>query len=460
MTKLFKAGGVLVSYDFDLFVIGAGSGGVRAARMSSSMGAKVAVAENLYLGGTCVNVGCVPKKIFVYGSEYSEHAEASKGFGWRMSIDGFDWPTLRDNKSSEISRLNGIYKNILENAGVEIKHGFAKFVDAHTVDVDGQRYSADKILIATGGWPNKPTFDGAEHVITSNDVFSLDVLPKRVLVQGGGYIAVEFAGIFNGLGCETELIYRKDMFLRGFDKEIREFVAEQVANKGVNLEFNTDIVSIQKLNTGELEVQLTTGEKRIVDAVFSAIGRHPKVEGMGLEHAGVKLDERGFIAVNDNFETSVNNIYAIGDVIGGLALTPVALAEGMALARHWYANQPLKLDYTNIATAIFCQPNIGTVGLSEEAALEEDYDIEVYASKFTPMKHTISGQAEKTFMKMIVDKSTDKVIGVHMVGADAGEIIQGIAIAMKAGATKAVFDSTIGIHPTAAEEFVTMRTPR
>lgn len=449
-----------MNYDFDLFVIGAGSGGVRAARMSSAMGAKVAVAENLYLGGTCVNVGCVPKKIFVYGSEFSENAEAGKGFGWDLSVNGFDWPTLRDNKSTEITRLNGIYNNLLESAGVEIINGFASLIDSHTVEVNGKQYSAEKILIATGGWPNKPSFDGAEHVITSNDVFSLETLPKRVLVQGGGYIAVEFAGIFNGLTCQTELIYRKDMFLRGFDKEIREFVAEQVANKGVTLNFNTDIVSINKLESGELEVKLTTGETRVVDAVFSAIGRHPKVAGMGLDKVGVNLDDRGFIDVNDQFQSSVSSIYAIGDVIGGLALTPVALAEGMALANHWFGGKPLKLDYENIATAIFCQPNIGTVGLSEEDALAAGLDVDVYVSKFTPMKHTISKLPEKTFMKMIVDKSSDKVIGAHMVGADSGEIIQGIAIAMKAGATKSDFDATIGIHPTAAEEFVTMRTPR
>ena len=449
-----------MAYDYDLFVIGAGSGGVRASRISASLGAKVAIAENLYLGGTCVNVGCVPKKIFVYGSEFSEHLKAAKGFGWDIGESTFNWPYLRDNKTAEITRLNGIYKNILDNSGVELINGFASMVDAHTIDVAGTRYTAEKILIATGGWPKKPNFEGGEHVITSNEVFSMPTLPKRVLVHGGGYIAVEFAGIFNGFGCHTELAYRGELFLRGFDDEVRQFVAEQVVHKGVTLSFKTDIKKITKLASGELEVLLTNDEVRIVDAVFSAIGRSPKVEGLGLENANVELDSRGYIAVDDNFQTSTRNIFAVGDVIGRVQLTPVALAEGMALAKHWFANEPLNVDYENIATAVFCQPNIGTLGLTEEQALAKGEPIEVYASQFTPMKHTISGVKEKTLMKLIVEKASRKIIGAHMVGPDAGEIIQGLAIAVKAGATKEHFDSTIGIHPTAAEEFVTMREPR
>ncbi len=450
-----------MAYDYDLFVIGAGSGGVRASRIASSLGARVAVAENMYLGGTCVNVGCVPKKIFVYGSEFSESFEASSGFGWKIAgRPEFNWPVLRDNKTQEISRLNGIYKNILDSAGVERIDGFAQFIDAHTIEVGERRYTAEKILIATGGWPRKPNFEGAEHVITSNEVFSLDKFPKRVLVQGGGYIAVEFAGIFNGLGCETELIYRNDLFLRGFDTEVREFVADQVSNKGISLNFNTDIQKIEKLSSGELLVFLTSGDIRTVDAVFSAIGRNPKIDGLNLDAAGVQLDGRGYVDVNASFQTSADNIYAVGDVIGRVQLTPVALAEGMALARHWYANEALDVDYENIATAVFCQPNIATVGLTEEQALSKGLEIDVYVSRFTPMKHTISGLPEKTFMKLLVERLTNKVVGVHMVGESAGEIIQGIAIALKAGATKAEFDATIGIHPTAAEEFVTMRTPR
>ena len=449
-----------MAYDFDLFVIGAGSGGVRASRISATHGAKVAVAENLYLGGTCVNVGCVPKKLFVYASEYSEHFRAANGFGWSSGEPEFDWHHLRDNKTAEITRLNGIYKNILANAGVELIDGFASFIDNHTVSVNGKNYTAEKILIATGGWPRKPKFPGAEYVLTSNEVFSLDSFPKRVLVQGGGYIAVEFAGIFNGLGCDTELLYRKELFLRGFDTEVRKFVAEQVADKGVQLSFNTDITLIEKLDSGELRVQLTDGEVRIVDAVFSAIGRDPKIEGLGLENAGVCLDSRGFVGVNDQFQTNVPNIYAVGDVIGRVQLTPVALAEGMALANHWFAGADLDVNYDNIATAVFCQPNIGTVGLSEDEAEQKGFAIDVYVSQFKPMKHTISGLNEKTLMKLIVEKTTQKILGVHMVGPDAGEIIQGIAIAINAGATKEVFDQTIGIHPTAAEEFVTMRQAR
>lgn len=449
-----------MSYDFDLFVIGAGSGGIRAARIAAGLGAKVAVAENLYLGGTCVNVGCVPKKIFVYGSEYSEHFEASRGFGWQTEAPSFSWETLRDNKTNEITRLNGIYQKLIDTSGVTLVDGFASFADEHTVEVNGQHYSAERILVATGGWPSLPTFPGAEHVITSNEVFSLDTLPKRVLVQGGGYIAVEFAGIFNGLGCDTELLYRGELFLRGFDEEIRQFVAEQVAAKGVQLSFKTDIESITKLDSGELEVRLNTGETRVVDAVFSAIGRKPKVDGLNLETAGVELDARGYIKVDDGFKTTNEAVYAVGDVIGRIQLTPVALAEGMALAKHWYGDENLNVDYDNIATAVFCQPNIGTVGITEEKAAELGLDAEVYASQFTPMKHTISGVKEKTLMKLIVEKGSEKILGAHMVGGDAGEIIQGIAIAIKAGATKADFDNTIGIHPTSAEEFVTMRSPR
>ena len=449
-----------MSYDYDLFVIGAGSGGVRASRIAAGLGAKVAVAENLYLGGTCVNVGCVPKKLFVYASEFAEEFEAAKGFGWSVPPATFDWKILRDNKTAEILRLNGIYESMLNNTGVTTLHGFAELVSEHSVRVDGTIYTAERILVAVGGWPNKPSFDGSEHVITSNDVFSLDELPKRVLVQGGGYIAVEFAGIFKGLGCDTELCYRKELFLRGFDNEVRNFVAEEVSKKGIALSFNTDIVKIDKLESGELRVALNNGETRIVDAVFSAIGRSPKTEGLGLENVGVQTSRSGHIEINDEFQTNIPSIYAIGDVVGRKELTPVALAEGMALAKAWYSGAELHVDYSNIATAVFCQPNIGTVGLSEEEALAKNYDIDVYTSNFKPMKNTLSGVAERTFMKLIVNKPDQKILGVHMVGPHAGETIQGIAIAMKAGATKTDFDNTIGIHPTAAEEFVTMRVPR
>ena len=445
------------NYDFDLFVIGAGSGGVRASRMASQFGAKVAVAEDTFLGGTCVNVGCVPKKLFVYGSHFSEEVEAASGFGWNTSEPEFDWPTLRDNKTKEIQRLNGIYGNILANAGVELIQGRATIVDPNTIEVDGKRYTSERILIATGGWPKIPNIPGAEHIISSNEAFYLEEFPKKVLVLGGGYIAVEFAGIFNGLGADTELVYRGPLFLRGFDQEVREFTANEVAQKGVTLSFDLNIQSVEKLETGELKVSMTDGSERIVDCVMAATGRAPKIEGLGLENTKVKLTEKGSVAVNDDYQTDEPSIYAIGDVIGRMELTPVALAEGMALAKTIYNQQPTRVDYSNIATAVFCQPNIGTVGLTEEQAVEQGLKLRVYTTDFKHMKHTLSGLQERTFMKLLVNDETDAVIGCHMVGQDAGELIQGIAIAMKAGATKTDFDNTIGIHPTAAEEFVTMR---
>tara|TARA_B100000446_G_scaffold162199_1_gene162387 strand:+ start:950 stop:2311 length:1362 start_codon:yes stop_codon:yes gene_type:complete len=445
------------NYDFDLFVIGAGSGGVRASRMASQFGAKVAVAEDTYLGGTCVNVGCVPKKLFVYGSHFPEEVEGAAGYGWKAEAPKFDWPTLRDNKNTEISRLNGIYGNILSNAGVELIQGRATIVDANTVDVGGKHYSAERILIATGGWPKIPQIPGAEHIISSNEAFYMEEFPKRVLVLGGGYIAVEFAGIFNGLGADTELVYRGPLFLRGFDKEVREFTANEVAQKGVKLSFDLNIEAVEKLPSGELNVTMTDGSERVVDCVMAATGRAPKIAGLGLENTKVSVNDNGTVAVNEDYQTDEPSIYAIGDVIGRMELTPVALAEGMALAKTLYNNQPTKVDYDNIATAVFCQPNIGTVGLSEEEGVARGIKLRVYTSDFKHMKHTLSGLSERTFMKLLVDDANDRVVGCHMVGQDAGEIIQGIAIAMKAGATKADFDGTIGIHPTAAEEFVTMR---
>lgn len=444
-------------YDFDLFVIGAGSGGVRASRMASGFGAKVAVAEDTYLGGTCVNVGCVPKKLFVYGSHVPEEVEGAAGYGWSVAKPEFDWPTLRDNKTKEIERLNGVYGNILANAGVELIEGRATIVDPHTVAVNGKNYSAERILVATGGWPKIPEIPGAEHIISSNEAFYLDEFPKRVMVLGGGYIAVEFAGIFNGLGADTELIYRGPLFLRGFDQEVREFTANEVAQKGVKLTFDTNIDAVEKLDSGELKVLLTDGSERIVDCVMAATGRAPKIDGLGLENTSVKVNDNGTLAVNDDYQTAEPSIYAIGDVVGRMELTPVALAEGMALAKTLYNNQPTRVDYDNIATAVFCQPNISTVGLTEEQAVERNMRLRIYTTSFKHMKHTLSGLSERTFMKLLVEDKSDKVVGCHMVGQDAGEIIQGIAVALKAGATKTDFDSTIGIHPTAAEEFVTMR---
>lgn len=446
-----------MEYDYDLFVIGAGSGGVRASRIASQLGAKVAVAEDRYLGGTCVNVGCVPKKLFVYASEYSKAAEDAAAFGWTSDKPQFDWLTLRDNKTTEIERLNGIYGNILDGAGVELINGRAEIVDPHTVRVGEKHYSAKYILVAVGGWPRKPSFPGSEYTTDSNEVFSMSSFPKRVLVQGGGYIAVEFAGIFNGLGAETELLYRGPLFLRGFDEEVRQFVAQEVARSGVMLSFNTDINEIRKQNDDSLLVSLNNGEQREVDAVFTAVGRVPKTEGLGLENTQVTFGPSGAIDVNNEFQTKEPSIYALGDVVGRKTLTPVALAEGMALARHLFDGQTVNLDYQNIATAVFCQPNIATVGLTEEEVAQSEVAYSVYTSEFKPLKNTVSGSEQRTLMKLVVDDTDDKVVGAHMVGPDAGEIIQGVAIAIKSGATKASFDATIGIHPTSAEEFVTMR---
>ncbi len=449
----------MAEFDYDLFVIGAGSGGVRAGRMAAAEGVRVAVAEDRYLGGTCVNVGCVPKKLYVQASHYAESFHEAEGFGLKAGQVNFDWPTLRDNKTNEISRLNGIYTNLLKNAGCDLIDGRARVVGPHSVEVNGKTYSAERILVATGGWPFIPDVPGNEHVISSNEVFDLATFPTDVLVVGGGYIAVEFAGIFAGLGANTHLIYRGDLFLRGFDQEIREYTAQEVAKKGVNLNFNTDIKSIHKLDNGRLQAELNDGRVLEADQILYATGRVPNVNGLGLEELGVALADNGAVVVNEQFQTSVPSIYAIGDVIDRVQLTPVALAEGMALVRHLYAQGSAEVDYELIPTAVFCQPSIGTVGLSEEEAKERYAEIKVFRSEFKPLKHTLSGSDERTLMKMIVDAETDRVLGVHMVGAEAGEIIQGIGVALKAGATKAVFDSTIGIHPTSAEELVTMRQP-
>lgn len=444
-------------YDYDLFVIGAGSGGVRASRMASQLGARVAVAEDKYLGGTCVNVGCVPKKLFVYGSHFSEDFESAKGYGWELAPPKFNWPTLRDRKTAEIVRLNGVYDKMLHNAGVEIISGKATLVGGHSVRVEGTTYTAEHILIATGGWPRRPDYPGAEHAITSNEAFYLDKFPQSILVEGGGYIAVEFAGIFHGLGSDTELVYRGPQILRNFDEDVSEFVQAQIHQKGVKLKLSNTITAIEKQTDGRLLVSFESGAPKVYDAVLTAIGREPLTKGLGLENTAVELDERGAIKVNDLMQTAEPSIFAIGDVVGRMELTPVALAEGMALANYLYAKQPMQLDYSNIATAVFCQPSIGTVGLSERQARDVYKTIDIYQTEFRHMKHTLGGSQERTMMKLVVDQQSQKVVGCHMVGPDAGEIIQGLAVAMKAGATKKDFDNTVGIHPTAAEEFVTMR---
>lgn len=447
-------------YDFDLFVIGAGSGGVRASRMAASYGARVAVAEDRYMGGTCVNVGCVPKKLYVYASQFANAFRDARGFGWSEAEHDFDWATLRDNKVGEISRLNGVYDNLLGNAGVEVINGRARFVDAHKVEVNGRQYSAERIIIATGSWPFVPDIPGAEHAITSNEVFDLAEFPKRILVVGGGYIAVEFAGIFNGLGANTSQLYRGPLFLRGFDQDIREFAAKEIAASGVDLRFNSVISSIKPLADGSLRAQLEDGSHMEADVILYATGRRPHLQDLNIERLNIELNDNGTIKVDDYFQTSENSIFALGDVTGGMELTPVALAEGMAFANSYFNGKTQKVDYSTIPTAVFCQPSIGTCGLTEEQAQQQYGDITVFDSSFRAMKHTIGGRQERSYMKLIVDNASDRVVGIHMMGEDAGEIIQGMAVAMKAGATKAVFDSTIGVHPTAAEEFVTMRSPR
>jgi len=453
-----------MNFDYDLFVLGAGSGGVRASRISASYGAKVAVAESMFLGGTCVNVGCVPKKLFVYGSHFHEDFADAKNYGWQVEAGEFDWPVLRDNKTREIERLNGIYANLLDGAGVDLFEGHAQLVDANTIKIGDKTVTAKYILVATGGWPVVPDILGKEHIITSNEAFYLSDFPKEITIVGGGYIAVEFAGIFAGLGAKTTLVYRGSMFLRGFDDSIRSFVKDEIEKKGIDLRFETNVTSIEKI-TGDddavrYQLDLTTGEQIHTDLVLYATGRKPKTANLGLEQAGVALGDNGQVLIDDYYQTNVENIFAIGDVTDRIQLTPVAIEEGMCIANNLFTDNPKKhLDYRNIATAVFCQPNIGTVGLTEaEALVDHEGDLDIFESRFKPMKHTISGRDEGTFLKMIVRRSDDVVLGIHMVGPDSGEIIQGLAVAMVAGATKAQFDATVGIHPTAAEEFVTLRS--
>jgi len=448
-----------MAFDFDLYVIGAGSGGVRASRFAAGFGARVAVAESRYLGGTCVNVGCVPKKLLVYGAHYHDELDQASGFGWTVGEPTFNWETLITNKNREIERLNGIYRNLLVNSGVTLHEGHAKILDAHTVEVNGQRHTAEHILIATGGWPQVPDIPGKEHAITSNEAFYLPELPRRVVVVGGGYIAVEFASIFNGLGSQTTQLYRGELFLRGFDGSVREHLRDELTKKGIDLRFNADITRIEKREDGTLLATLKNGDVIETDCVFYATGRRPMLDNLGLENTRVQLNSAGFIEVDDEYRSSEPSILAIGDVINRMPLTPVALAEGMAVARRLFKPEEYrKVDYNLIPTAVFSLPNIGTVGLTTEAAIEAGYRVKRYESRFRPMKLTLTNAQEKTLMKLVVDAETDRVLGCHMVGPDAGEIVQGLAVALKAGATKQTFDDTIGIHPTAAEEFVTMRT--
>ena len=449
-------------FDFDLFVIGGGSGGVRAARMAAQRGARVGLAEVAEMGGTCVNLGCIPKKLYSYAAHFAESFEESHGFGWVGEAPALNWDTLKTNRAREISRLNGIYLQLLKSSGVHILNGWAMLVDAHTVEVGGERHSAKNILVATGGKPSIPEFPGSEHVISSNEMFDLSPFPKRLLVVGGGYIACEFASIFNGLGAQVTQLYRGHQVLRGFDEEVRSFIAGEMAKSGVTLHLNTDVSAIERTEGG-LQVRLLDGSHLTVDSVLYATGRVPLVEGLGLDAAGVRQGKAGAVEVNDQYQTSVPSIYAVGDVTARVQLTPVALSEAMVVVDALFGppagKEPRGMSYDFIPTAVFTHPNIGTVGYSELEASEKFGKISVYKSDFKALKHTLSGSTERTLMKLIVEDATDRVVGLHMVGADAGEIVQGFAVAMKAGATKAVFDATLGIHPTMAEEFVTMREP-
>ena len=446
-------------YDFDLFTIGAGSGGVRASRVAAGLGARVACAEHSDLGGTCVNVGCIPKKLFVYAGHYHEDFENAAGFGWTLGARNFDWTTLRENKNQEIARLNGIYGRLLDQAGVTRIEGRATLVDEHTLEVAGKRYTAETILVATGSWPTLPDVPGIEHAVTSNEAFHFEQFPQRLVIVGGGYIAVELAGAFHGMGADVSLLYRGALFLRGFDDEVRSTLAEEIRKKQIDLRFECRVEEICKTESG-VRVRLDDGDWIEADAVLYATGRHPSTAEMGLEEAGVKLGEGGQILVDGYSRSSVPNIWAIGDVTDRLNLTPVAIQEGMAFAATVYGGTPTEPDHSDVATAVFSTPPIGTVGLTEgEARERHGDDVAIYRSHFRPLKHTISGSDEKAIMKLVVQRSTDRVLGCHMVGADAGEIVQGFAVALKCGATKAQFDATVAIHPTTAEEFVTMREP-
>lgn len=449
----------MTDYDYDLCVIGAGSGGIRAARTAAALGAKVAIVENQYLGGTCVNVGCVPKKLLVYASHFHDDFQAAKGFGWNITQTQFDWSVLMKQKNQEINRLQGIYSELLNNSGVTLIEGQASLVDAHTIQIADRQLSSQRILVVTGGQPFIPDIAGKEYISTSNDIFALEKLPRRMVIVGGGYIALEFAGIMNGLGVKTTLCYRGEKLLRGFDDEIRDFVAEEMHKKGIDIRYNTDISSIEKSNNGFV-AHIENKQTLEADLFLYATGRKPNTEGLGLDSIGVALKNNGAIKVNGHYQTNIPSIYALGDVTDRVNLTPVATAEAMALVNELYGDRLTPVDYQYIPTAVFSQPNIGVVGLSETEAKKRYSDIDIYKSVFTPMKHTLSGLTEKTLMKMVVRRSNDQVLGVHMVGSEAGEVIQGMAIALRAGASKAVFDSTIGIHPTAAEEFVTLRKPQ
>ncbi len=445
-------------YDYDLFVIGGGSGGVRAGRVAAQGGAKVALAEEYRYGGTCVIRGCVPKKLMVYASTFSQSFADAKGFGWTVGETSFDWGTMITAIDNELDRLEGIYRNILSSNDVETFDSRATVKDAHTVVLaDGREITAKTILVATGGRPFVPDVPGKEFVITSDGVFKLTELPARILIVGGGYIASEFAGIFNGMGSTVHQYYRGAQILRGFDGEVRGHVADEMIKKGIDLHLGTDVTSIEKHDDG-LHVKCSNGSTCVVDQVLYATGRIPNTDGMGLAEAGVTLGRKGEVAVDEFSATSVPSIYAVGDVTDRVNLTPVAIREGMAFVETVFNNNPTSMDHELIPTAVFTQPEIGTVGLSEEDA-RENHNVEIYRSAFRPMANILAGRDERMLMKLVVDKDTRKVLGCHIIGPAAGEMIQLAGIAVKMSATKEDFDRTVAVHPTAAEELVTMKNP-
>ena len=446
-----------MAFDYDLSVIGAGSGGVRASRVAAQHGARVGICEESRVGGTCVIRGCIPKKLLVYAAHFGHDFGDAEAYGWSLPEPRFDWPGLIAAKNREIDRLNGIYLGLLDSAGVELIEGRGVLCDAHTIEIAGRRVTADKILVSVGGWPWKPRIPGIEHAISSNEALELDTLPERILIVGGGYIAVEFAGIFHGLGSTVTQMIRAEHLLNGFDDGVRHELGEQMRASGIDIINRSNPVSIKAATSG-YSVLTDTGRTIETDLVMFATGRRPNTAGLGLETAGVVLTGAGAIAVDADSRTSVPGIYAIGDVTDRLALTPVAIREGHAFADTVFGDRPWQADHGGVPTAVFSVPPIGTVGMTEAEARAAHGEVDIYESRFRPLKHTLTGRGEFTLMKLVVDPAGDRVLGAHMIGADAPEIVQGLAIALRCGATKAQFDATVGIHPTAAEEFVTMRT--
>jgi glutathione reductase (NADPH) len=446
----------MTAYDFDLFTLGAGSGGVAGSRRAGSYGARVGIAESVRVGGTCVLRGCVPKKLLVYASHFADDFADAAGYGWTVPAPSFDWPTLIERKNRELDRLNGIYLKLLADAGVRLYEGRARLLDAHTVEIGETRVTAKRIMIATGGRPLLPQIPGIAHAITSDEALDLPALPRRITIVGSGYIAVEFAGIFSALGVEVTISLRGDAVLRGFDEDVREALTAELRTHGIKIKPRTEVRHIEKTSAGFVLTD-QHGAGTVTDTVMYAIGRVPNSQGLGLEQLGIPLGVNGEIAVDEWSQTAVPGIYAVGDVTDRLNLTPVAIAEARALAETHYNGNPTRFDPSGVPSAVFSQPTVATVGLTEAQARQSLGAVDIYRTRFRPMKHTLSGREERVMMKLVVERATDKVVGCHMVGADAPEIIQGLAIAVKCGATKRQFDQTIGIHPTTAEEFVTLR---